>query len=231
MCPDNAIAFPFYNLEGERAVYRDVIAVRGSLYPFETIRSLLAENSNDLISLSDEWRGMDISNLFQPTSSACGAYSTTPVLDCSIPNPVDPSFPSLESFAGQLCPSTQWLEKTKPAGRLYFTWSDIRNQQNSLFAFNGKVIDVSSIILRSDQRNLTFSDPVVTLIKNSVGSDSTRSFFSNRESMDALNCLQLANVVGDLGEDTVGCVVNQTVLVFFIVVIFTVLFVKYAYYY
>jgi hypothetical protein len=205
-------------------VYHSAVTIRGVLYPFESVRSILADTSS--ISLTDEWRGIDISNLFQPTESVCGAYSPEPVLDCTIANPVNPTFPALESPAGQLCPSMQLLSTIRPVGRLFFTWPDIRNKRNNLFAFNGKVIDATTYISRTDPRNLTFTAPIASLIKGVIGGDSTRAFYESRESLKAIKCLQQDNFVGELGEETVGCVVNSTVLVFFIVVIFTVLLVK-----
>jgi hypothetical protein len=193
------------------------------------VRTILAERTDNRIALADEWRGMDISILFQqPTQNNCEAYSSTPVIACSIPNTVDPTLPALEPIAGQPCPSISWLGNTRAIGRLYLTWADIKDQGNNLIAFNGRVIDASRFITQTDPRNLTFTPRIISVFKDSIGSDSTKPLSQSRESLNALNCLQQGNVIGEIGKESIGCVANDTILIFVIFVIFIVLSVKYA---
>lgn len=206
-------------------IYPETVTVLGEIFSFDAVREALTERSRGLIDLTEVWRGQDISNLFQPLKSECTAFTTSnePFIDCSISNPLDSSI-VIESTAGRACPERRWLPE--PVGRLYLTWENVASYSFDLFVYNGKVLNASAYINSNDPRNLTFAKYTTSTLASALGTDGTKSLLRTRESQSAVKCLLQTYTIGDIGQETIGCVASNTVIIAVLVVVLGVLGVK-----
>ncbi|KAJ3299840.1 hypothetical protein HK104_006577 [Borealophlyctis nickersoniae] len=201
--------------------------VNGYIYDFNEMATRLTERGN--ITLTADWRGIDITGLFQPDPDACRAFPTSGAGGCSVPNKF-PGSPPLAPAANQSCPTYGWLDGVKPKGRLFFYWSEIEQNvkpPHMLMAFNGAVLNVTSY-LTGDNTTKFLNDSIADArLAANVGRDATRAFLSSGDGIRAIHCLQQRYLVGYVDQQSGGCGANQTITTIVLTVILGVVLARF----
>ncbi|KOS20923.1 Chitin synthase 4 [Escovopsis weberi] len=141
-------------------------------------------------------------------------------------------------YLGYACHTTQNARNAfylglKGAADVYFTWEDIKNSSRNLIAYSGSVLDLNLLNwfneneVQIPERWKTIRDPESSLNQAIRGRDVTRMFQSPADKKMA-QCFSEIIKVGSVDTETVGCIASKVVLYCALVLILSVVLVRFA---
>ncbi|KAL0574932.1 Chitin synthase, class 3 [Marasmius crinis-equi] len=192
--------------------------------------------------------GNDASFLFQKTNEKCFGLVTKAsnssisgsgnFLDwyfpCNIFNTAGDSGVSLSGYeSGTQCHLTSGARSTfdswSPAGEVYYTWDDVRNDNRNLAVYESTVLDLG--LLRWLSRAQVNYPDIFDEMKNNneiyKGKDLTMKFLREKKK-DIGNCLQDLVTVGFIDTQTIGCVASSVVLYLSLIFIIGVVMIRFG---
>lgn len=213
------------------------------------------EGANVLYDLSEKMGGRDGSFLFQQVNGKCkdmitlAENSDVPTNDdgdlawyfpCNTFAQDGSSEPNLTIpyYLGYGCHTTSKARNTfyttlKPSADVYFTWDDISNSSRNLAVFSGSVLDLNllnwfnssqvSVPSRWSQLADT-STPENQAIR---GRDATHTLMKSGDKATA-ECFEQIIKVGSVDSDSVGCIASKVVLYLSLVLILSVVVVRFG---
>ncbi|KAI5866913.1 glycosyltransferase family 2 protein [Durotheca rogersii] len=213
--------------------------------------------SNVLYDLPTKYGGMDGSFLFQNVNGRCKGIITladgSPVphdesdrdelawyFPCTAFNHDGSSTPNFTSpfYTGYACHTSQVARDTfylrlRGTGDVFYTWDDIKNSSRNLVVYSGTVLDLD-LLNWFNEDEVNIPDRFKELRnKNSAvnraihGRDITRAFQKPADKRIA-ECLEETIKVGTVDTDTVGCIASQVVLYVSLILILSVVLVRFG---
>ncbi|KAI9348786.1 chitin synthase-domain-containing protein [Zopfochytrium polystomum] len=230
-CPDGGVSrsedAALNQTDGVSIAYRDGIVIFGSIYDFDDVSMLLSRNGG--ITLTPDWHGADISQLFETPASACSPFPNPPQHACTVRSRY-PGVPAL-ALPSQACLPIALIESLKPRGRTFFTWADIsRNTAppNTLTVFNSVVINLTDYFNTPADARFTSGTAEAEIVARSVGVDATRIFSNTWTRLAVVKCLQQNYMVGYVDKETVGCSATRIIQTFCLIVILILIIVRFC---
>ncbi|KAL1919641.1 uncharacterized protein VTP21DRAFT_1572 [Calcarisporiella thermophila] len=226
LCPEKREFFSYTQKQNGKIikVYREHITVYGQLYSFELVRDFLANYG--VPDLSTDYKGVDLSPLFDATNGACSAYDggRKSTAECSVSSPYGGSI-----RLPTCIPLSQLQRSLKPLGVLFYEWENLRSNSvdlsPQLMVLNNRVLNMSSYLNSYD----SYFGPVVhNLILKNIGRDATAAFASHYDTNSVIPCLQLRYNVGALSSDTIGCFASNVIMYVSLAVIVALIVVRFA---
>ncbi|KAI1870275.1 hypothetical protein JX265_006445 [Neoarthrinium moseri] len=210
---------------------------------------------NVLTDLPVKYGGMDGSFLFQNVNGKCkdqitlASNSDIPTNDngdlawyfpCRAYNQDGSSKPNVteEYYNGYACHTSQvardrFYLDTKGTADVFYQWADIKNSSRNLIVYSGNVLDLD-LLNWFDETQVVIPDRFKELRDRSTaanaavhGRDVTRAFQSTGDKHVA-ECFEEIIKVGSVDTDTVGCIASQVVLYVSLVLILSVVLVRFV---
>lgn len=217
LCPHERITntYSYYNSTNTILTWRSDILVYGRLYPFDIMNQFLSIYN---ISLSNDFKGANLSPLFQND----GVCDHVPPMLCTVDNPY-----TSEPPVQHACIPTNHLSQFYATDNfLEFNWHDLRLASAShLLVLSDTVIDIKPYLL---DNNPIFGDQVDLLLKETIGQDATYLFSSKKEGKEAWSCIVARYSTGVISSDTMGCIIHEIIIDFFLTVVVMVLLIRYG---
>ncbi|KAL7629419.1 Chitin synthase, class 3 [Parahypoxylon ruwenzoriense] len=213
--------------------------------------------ANVLYDLPTKYGGMDGSFLFQNVNGKCKGVITLAdgsdvphdgndpdqlawYFPCTAFNQDGSSSPNFTSpyYTGYACHTTQTARDTfylqlHGTGDVFYTWDDIKNNSRNLVVYSGNVLDLD-LLNWFNEDEVKIPDRFKELRnKNSVanqairGRDITRAFQKAADKRIA-ECFEETIKVGTVDTDTVGCIASQVVLYVSLILILSVVLVRFG---
>lgn len=212
------------------------------------------EGANVLYDLSEKMGGRDGSFLFQQVNGKCkdmitlAENSDVPTNDdgdlawyfpCNTFAQDGSTAPNLTIpyYLGYACHTaakgrTQFYELT-PSADVYFTWDDVSNSSRNLAVYSGSVLDLNLLNwFNSSQVSVPshwsqFADTSSTTNQAIRGRDATHNFIKSGDKATA-ECFEQIIKVGSVDSDSVGCIASKVVLYISLVLILSVVAVRFG---
>ncbi|CAJ0834906.1 5453_t:CDS:2 [Entrophospora sp. SA101] len=215
LCKDDAsssrLAFSERSGTGNELVkvYRDDIVVYGGIYKFPTMKSFMSTKN---IQLSDNFKGSDLSNLFDNTKGLCQSF------DESSNNTVNCEVPLLNTTS---CILISDLERyTRPdVGILAFEWEDLVPNSvdiNALyFVYNGLVFNLDQYFSNLDVNHSIkkyLGDKTHEILTESLGKDATLLITNHLNVNNELKCVFQRYKAGVLSTQPAGCMAADLII-------------------
>ncbi|KAI0125891.1 glycosyltransferase family 2 protein [Xylariales sp. AK1849] len=210
---------------------------------------------NVLYDLSEKHGGQDGSFLFQNVNGKCKGQITladgsdVPTDDsddlawyfpCHTFNQDGSSTPntSVEYYLGYACHTSQTARDAFYIGLdstadVYYEWDDIKNNSRNLMVYSGNVLDLDLLYWFNDSQ-VAIPDRFKELRDRNTaanaavhGRDVTRAFQSSADKQVA-ECFEEIIKVGTVDTDTVGCIASKVVLYVSLILILSVVAVRFA---
>ncbi|KAL1920786.1 uncharacterized protein VTP21DRAFT_11421 [Calcarisporiella thermophila] len=235
LCPQQRVSFSYTEQfpNGTLSkIWREDVIVYGELYGFEDMRNFLALPQIG-INLVNDYKGVDLSGLFDGTQGYCQKFDKTSgsasSKNCIVNSPYGGS---IQRPAGECIP-LEWLtrgpQRLRSLGTLYFEWYNLRpnnlDPTPALMVMNNNILNMSSYLNRND---LYFGPQIHTTIVKNIGRDSTASFAAHGDTKEAMRCLQTRYSVGTLSRDTIGCFASNIIMNVSLAVIVTLIVVRFV---
>lgn len=212
------------------------------------------EGANVLYDLPEKMGGRDGSFLFQQVNGKCkdmitlAENSDVPTNDdgdlawyfpCNTFAQDGSTSPNLTIpyYLGYACHTstkgrTQFYD-LKPSADVYFTWDDVSNSSRNLVVFSGSVLDLNLLNwFNSSQVSVPsgwsrFADTSSTTNQAIRGRDATHNFIKSGDKATA-ECFEQIIKVGSVDSDSVGCIASKVVLYISLVLILSVVAVRFG---
>ncbi|KAJ3160914.1 hypothetical protein HDU86_008276 [Geranomyces michiganensis] len=219
LCPDSGFQenIPMFTTDTSEflAAAPAAVLVDGLQYDFNTVQSRLATRG---FSLSENYRGADISKLFVQRSAKCSPF---------FPAGTKCDFPELAGISPTSeCASPALLNGVAKSKR-YMDWSDLPlhvASPHTLTVYNGAVLNLTDYLNGPQSRNA----PAITAILTAgVGQDGTYRFRRRDDIRTALDCLSNGYRAGFIGQERNGCIAATVIENIALVVILGVVMVKF----
>ncbi|KAJ3050340.1 hypothetical protein HK097_008693 [Rhizophlyctis rosea] len=220
---------PFLSQSDHSSIpYRDDVIINGFVFDFKEVGNRLKERGN--ISLTADFYGVDITQLFEPANDACAVFGDGAKRNCSVPNRI-PTSPSLAPNVNQSCPKMDWMDGVKPKYRLFFYWEEVAQHTqppHSLMVYNGAVLNVTSYVYGNGTTKYLDNTAAADRIIPNLGKDGTLAFSAKPETVAGIRCLQQRHLVGFVDNQSVGCAANQIITTIVLSVIMGVVLVRFV---
>ncbi|KAJ4397035.1 Chitin synthase, class 3 [Gnomoniopsis smithogilvyi] len=212
------------------------------------------EGANVLYDLSEKMGGRDGSFLFQQVNGKCkdmitlAENSDVPTNDdgdlawyfpCNTFAQDGSTSPNLTIpyYLGYACHTAakgreQFYDLT-PSADVYFTWDDVSNSSRNLAVYSGSVLDLNLLNwFNSSQVSVPshwsqFADTSSTTNQAIRGRDATHNFIKSGDKATA-ECFEQIIKVGSVDSDSVGCIASKVVLYISLVLILSVVAVRFG---
>ncbi|KAF3939973.1 hypothetical protein ABW19_dt0210558 [Dactylella cylindrospora] len=203
--------------------------------------------SNVLFDLPQKWGGYDASFLFQNVNGQCKGLITA-ANNSDVPTNADgdlawyfpcnlfeqdgstPANKSAGAYLGYACHTSDIARQAyyglSPAGEVYFSWEDLKNDTRKLMVYSGNVLDLG--LLEWFNETQVAWDPLFDQIKNDptlLGKDVTHRFQGPHKRV--AQCMSEIIRVGSIDVETVGCIASQVVLYVSLIFIVSIVLIKF----
>ncbi|RCH91194.1 hypothetical protein CU098_009243, partial [Rhizopus stolonifer] len=224
LCPSNQLTFPYSTKDnrGRRAaIFRqDKVYVFGQVYNFDTMQNYFALHS---LNLTTDFRGMELSSIFDGDTDNSCAYFYHNGLDPTLPscNLTSNSGNTLKQLNGACLLLADLHAYSNNGNYLSFEWMDIR--PHNLGLIGNTVVNLTHYLDDS-----ILLPGIGKTIQSNRGNDMTYALSYTKAGKHVQACLLARYSAGIASEEVASCIADNIIMVVLFIVILIIIAIRYS---